>query len=196
MFVKCLWLIRIKWKWHGSGWRIHRNTCVRLREADIKCSRFTSSSALGMPFQIIFFLRCTPILPCFTFLVWYENCTLISQQVNVLFRDTSLINSLEKDVPLSDREVEATGAICAFLHVIFNTLPIPIERIMTGLAYRTEIVRVLWRFIKLSHENHMDGHLHQSSQDIYLEMLLVGFCLQLFSVLCTSKIICFVVFTI
>lgn len=69
-----------------------------------------------------------------------------------MFRDTSLINSLEKDVPLSDREVEATGAICAFLHVIFNTLPI--ERIMTGLAYRTEIVRVLWRFIKRSHENH------------------------------------------
>ncbi|XP_039127300.1 E3 ubiquitin-protein ligase UPL6-like [Dioscorea cayenensis subsp. rotundata] len=76
---------------------------------------------------------------------------LLQHLVNVLFRDTSLINSLEKDVP-SDREVEATGAICAFLHVIFNTLPI--ERIMTGLAYRTEIVRVLWRFIKRSHENH------------------------------------------
>lgn len=136
---------------------------------------------------------------CSYFTMFSFSCVIwklyIPQQVNVLFRDTSLINSLEKDVP-SDREVEATGAICAFLHVIFNTLPIPIERIMTGLAYRTEIVRVLWRFIKLSHENHMDGHLHQSSQDIYLEMLLVGFCLQLFSVLCTSKIICFVVFTI
>lgn len=50
-----------------------------------------------------------------------------------------------------DKEVSAVGAACAFLHVIFNTLPL--ERIMTVLAYRTELVPVLWNFMKRCHEN-------------------------------------------
>lgn len=51
----------------------------------------------------------------------------------------------------SDKEVAAVGAACAFLHVTFNTLPL--ERIMTILAYRTELVPVLWNFMKRCHEN-------------------------------------------
>lgn len=50
-----------------------------------------------------------------------------------------------------DKEVAAVGAACAFLNVIFNTLPL--ERIMTVLAYRTELVPVLWNFMKRCHEN-------------------------------------------
>lgn len=49
-----------------------------------------------------------------------------------------------------DREVTAVGTACAFLHVTFNTLPL--ERIMTILAYRTALVPVLWSFMKRCHE--------------------------------------------
>jgi ubiquitin-protein ligase E3 C len=51
----------------------------------------------------------------------------------------------------SDEEVEAVGYICAFLHVTFSTLPL--ERVITGLAYRTEIVPALWNFIKECNES-------------------------------------------
>lgn len=50
-----------------------------------------------------------------------------------------------------DKEVSAVGAACAFLHVTFITLPL--EKIMTVLAYRTELVPVLWNFMKRCHEN-------------------------------------------
>lgn len=50
-----------------------------------------------------------------------------------------------------DKEVAAVTAACAFLHVTFNTLPL--EGIMTVLAYRTELVPVLWNFIKRCHHN-------------------------------------------
>lgn len=49
-----------------------------------------------------------------------------------------------------DKEVAAVGAACAFLHVAFNTLPL--ECIMTVLAYRTELVQLLWHYMKRCHE--------------------------------------------
>ncbi|KAL0305261.1 UNVERIFIED_CONTAM: E3 ubiquitin-protein ligase UPL6 [Sesamum angustifolium] len=52
-----------------------------------------------------------------------------------------------------DNEVAAVGAACSFLHVTFNILPL--ERIMTVLAYRTELVPILWNFMKRCHENDM-----------------------------------------
>lgn len=75
---------------------------------------------------------------------------LLQNLVNVLFRDTLLIANSDKNGNLT-KEVEAVGSICAFLHVTFSTLPL--ERIMTGLAYRTELVRTLWNFIKRCHES-------------------------------------------
>ncbi|KAJ6848503.1 E3 ubiquitin-protein ligase UPL6 isoform X1 [Iris pallida] len=75
---------------------------------------------------------------------------LLQNLVNVLFRDTLLIDNSDKR-GTSTEEVEAIGSICAFLHVTFSTLPV--ECIMTGLAYRTELVCVLWNFIKKCHAN-------------------------------------------
>ncbi|XP_057756826.1 E3 ubiquitin-protein ligase UPL6-like isoform X5 [Arachis stenosperma] len=71
------------------------------------------------------------------------------QLTNMLFRDISSVNG--SDYGPDDREVAAVGAICGFLYVIFNTLPL--ERIMTVLAYRTELVPMLWKFMKQCHEN-------------------------------------------
>jgi ubiquitin-protein ligase E3 C len=68
--------------------------------------------------------------------------------VNALFRGTLNTNDSDLSGP-SDAEVDAVGSICAFLHVTFNTFPL--ERIMTVLAYRTEIVPALWKFIKRCH---------------------------------------------
>ncbi|OVA16717.1 IQ motif [Macleaya cordata] len=75
---------------------------------------------------------------------------LLQQLVNVLFRGTSLLNGSERGAP-HNKEVAAVGAICAFLHITFNTLPV--QLIMTGLAYRTELVPILWNFMKRCHEN-------------------------------------------
>ncbi|KAK9934026.1 hypothetical protein M0R45_021191 [Rubus argutus] len=71
------------------------------------------------------------------------------QFTSVLFGGISLVSCLHK-AP-DDKEVSAVGAACAFLHVTFNTLPL--ERIMTILAYRTELVPVLWNFMKRCNEN-------------------------------------------
>ncbi|KAL5996551.1 hypothetical protein ACLOJK_026631 [Asimina triloba] len=68
----------------------------------------------------------------------------LQQLVNALFKDNSCTDGTHNS------EVEAVGAVCAFLHVTFNILPL--ERIMTGLAYRTELVPILWKFMKLCHE--------------------------------------------
>ncbi|CAI0626143.1 unnamed protein product [Linum tenue] len=68
-------------------------------------------------------------------------CVLL--QINVLFGGISAVGD--------DRSVVAIGAACALLHVTFNTLPL--ERVMTVLAYRTELVRVLWEFMKNCHDN-------------------------------------------
>lgn len=70
--------------------------------------------------------------------------------VNALFKDTSLSRHRCETTP-SGEVVEAIGSICAFLHVIFSTLPS--ERIMTGLAYGTDLVLILWSFIKYCQEN-------------------------------------------
>ncbi|XP_062179642.1 E3 ubiquitin-protein ligase UPL6-like [Phragmites australis] len=75
---------------------------------------------------------------------------LLQHLVNALFRGISSTNHSDLSGP-SDVEVEAVGSICAFLHVTFNTFPL--ERNMTVLAYRTEIVPALWNFIKRCHDN-------------------------------------------
>ncbi|KAJ4796995.1 ubiquitin protein ligase 6 [Rhynchospora pubera] len=66
--------------------------------------------------------------------------------VNTLLKGISSNNS---ESPPDDHELEIVGSTCAFLHVTFSTLPM--ERSMTGLAYRTEIVPALWSFIKRCH---------------------------------------------
>ncbi|XP_061370457.1 E3 ubiquitin-protein ligase UPL6-like isoform X2 [Gastrolobium bilobum] len=71
------------------------------------------------------------------------------QLTNILFRDISPANG--SDYGPDDREVAAVGAVCGFLYVIYNTLPH--ERTMTVLAYRTELVPMLWNFMKRCHQN-------------------------------------------
>lgn len=78
------------------------------------------------------------------------NPHLLLQLINVLFRGFSVTNGLYEEGP-HNKEVAAVGAASAFLHVTFNTLPL--ERIMTVLAYRTELVPILWNFIKRCNEN-------------------------------------------
>ncbi|XP_076944052.1 E3 ubiquitin-protein ligase UPL6-like [Bidens hawaiensis] len=71
------------------------------------------------------------------------------QLTNVLFGNSSLVaDSTNK---ISDKEAAAIAAACSFLHVTFTILPL--ERIMTVLAYRTELVSVLWNFMKRCHKN-------------------------------------------
>ncbi|MBA0780443.1 hypothetical protein Gotri_004539 [Gossypium trilobum] len=72
------------------------------------------------------------------------------QLTNVLFGGISAACDPHNEGP-DDKEVAAVTAACAFLHVTFNTLPL--ERIMTVLAYRTELVPVLWNFTKRCHHN-------------------------------------------
>ncbi|KAF6175464.1 hypothetical protein GIB67_021954 [Kingdonia uniflora] len=74
---------------------------------------------------------------------------LLQQLVTVLFRGSSLIKDSNSG-SFQYREVTAVGAICVFLHVIFNTLPV--EGIMIGVAYRTELVPMLCNFMKQCHE--------------------------------------------
>ncbi|XP_051127667.1 E3 ubiquitin-protein ligase UPL6 isoform X2 [Andrographis paniculata] len=58
-------------------------------------------------------------------------------------------------------EMAAVGAACSFLHVTFNILPL--ERIMTVLAYRTELIPILWNFMKRCNENQMWSSLSEKS---------------------------------
>ncbi|XP_071706652.1 E3 ubiquitin-protein ligase UPL6 [Rutidosis leptorrhynchoides] len=60
-----------------------------------------------------------------------------------------------------DNEAAAVGAVCSFLHVTFTI--IPLENVMTVLAYRTELVSVLWSFIKRSHVDKKWSSLSQVS---------------------------------
>ncbi|KAH9683973.1 E3 ubiquitin-protein ligase UPL6 [Citrus sinensis] len=71
------------------------------------------------------------------------------QLTNVLFSGIHLLRGPHDEGP-GDKEVAAVGAACAFLHVAFNTLPL--EHIMTVLAYRTELVQLLWHYMKRCHE--------------------------------------------
>ncbi|CAN4115282.1 unnamed protein product [Withania somnifera] len=76
---------------------------------------------------------------------------------------------------LDAKHVAAVTAVCAFLHVTFNILPL--ERIMTVLAYRTELVPVLWNFMKQCHENQKWSSL--SDQSPYLPADAPGWLLPL-----------------
>ncbi|XP_022742117.1 E3 ubiquitin-protein ligase UPL6-like isoform X3 [Durio zibethinus] len=78
-----------------------------------------------------------------------DSCFLL-QLANVLFGGISTVCGSHNEGP-DDKEVAAVAVACAFLHVTFNTLPL--ERIMTILAYRTELVPVLWNFMKRCHLN-------------------------------------------
>ncbi|GMH28043.1 hypothetical protein Nepgr_029886 [Nepenthes gracilis] len=81
---------------------------------------------------------------------------------NVLFGGVPLVDG-DKRRP-DDKEAAAVGSACAFLHVTFNALPL--ERIMTTLAYRTGLVPVLWNFMKRCHDNQSWSTL--SEQSAYL----------------------------
>ncbi|KAI3821618.1 hypothetical protein L1987_09187 [Smallanthus sonchifolius] len=70
------------------------------------------------------------------------------QLTNVLFGSSSPGSSSKDKI---NKEAAAVAAACSFLHVTFTILPL--ERIMTVLAYRTELVSVLWNFMKRCHEN-------------------------------------------
>ncbi|KAF3682690.1 E3 ubiquitin-protein ligase UPL6 [Capsicum annuum] len=80
---------------------------------------------------------------------------------------------------LDEKHVAAVTAVCAFLHATFNILPL--ERIMTVLAYRTELVPVLWNFMKQCHENQKWSSL--SAQSPYLPADAPGWLIPL-SVFC------------
>ncbi|KAK8471005.1 hypothetical protein PHAVU_003G118500 [Phaseolus vulgaris] len=77
------------------------------------------------------------------------NPRFLLQLTNILFKEISSVN--DSDYGPEDREVTAVDAVCGFLHVTFSKLPL--ERIMTVLAYRTELVVTLWNFMKKCHEN-------------------------------------------
>ncbi|KAL8047463.1 hypothetical protein ABFX02_07G002000 [Erythranthe guttata] len=100
------------------------------------------------------------------------------QLTNMLFGGISPTSGSHKG-RLDDKEVAAVGAACSFLHVTFNVLPL--EQIMTVLAYRTELVPILWNFIKRCHENEMWSSL--SEQSAYLPIGTPGWLLPL-SVFC------------
>ncbi|XP_024984983.1 E3 ubiquitin-protein ligase UPL6 isoform X1 [Cynara cardunculus var. scolymus] len=83
------------------------------------------------------------------------------QLTNVLFGGSSLDADSCKD-KCNDNEAAAVAAACSFLHVTFTILPL--ERIMTVLAYRTELVSVLWNFMKQCHEKQNWSSLSAVSQ--------------------------------
>ena len=49
----------------------------------------------------------------------------------------------------SSTEAEVANTVCIFLHVSITM--IPLENVMTGLAYTTELVRTLWQYMKRCH---------------------------------------------
>ncbi|KAI5650965.1 hypothetical protein M9H77_36970 [Catharanthus roseus] len=102
------------------------------------------------------------------------NPRFLLQLTNILLGGVSLSDSTNNGVP-KNKEVAAVGVACAFLHVTFNILPL--ERIMTALAYRTELVPILWNFMKRCHENDMWSSL--SSLSTYLPKGAPGWLLPL-----------------
>ncbi|KAI4311060.1 hypothetical protein MLD38_035996 [Melastoma candidum] len=85
------------------------------------------------------------------------------QLTNVLFRGLSQSGDTNSN-RTAEEEVAAIGAVCSFLHAAFNTLPL--ERIMTVLAYRTELVPVLWNFMKRCHESENWASLSQVPEQL------------------------------
>ncbi|KMZ73133.1 hypothetical protein ZOSMA_153G00250 [Zostera marina] len=77
---------------------------------------------------------------------------LLENLVNSLFRDTMYkIQSFGIGGKLNEYEFISINAICLFLYATFGILP-P-ERIITILAYRTEIVQILWNLFSRCHSN-------------------------------------------
>ncbi|KAL9690863.1 hypothetical protein QQ045_011275 [Rhodiola kirilowii] len=72
----------------------------------------------------------------------------LMQLINVLFSGISLNVG---DVP-SIKETEAITPACSFLRMIFEKFPM--ELTMTVLAYRTDLVPVLWKYMKWCYDNH------------------------------------------
>ncbi|XP_057809773.1 E3 ubiquitin-protein ligase UPL6 [Salvia miltiorrhiza] len=95
------------------------------------------------------------------------------QLINVLL-GVLVPTSSHKGKP-DDKEVAAVDAACSFLHVTFNILPL--ERIMTILAYRTELVPILWSFMKRLHEN--DSWSSLSERSAYMPANAPGWLLPL-----------------
>jgi len=92
-------------------------------------------------------------------------------QTNILFKEISSVN--DSDYGPKDGEVTAVDAVCGFLHVTFSKMPL--ERIMTVLAYRTELVVTLWNFMKKCHENQKWSSHHSNDAPGWLLPLAV-FC--------------------
>lgn len=99
-------------------------------------------------------------------------------QINVLFGWISCIRGLNREQS-DERLVVAVDAACAFLHVALDTFPL--DQILIVLAYGTELVPVLWNFIKWCHEN--DRWLSLSEHSQYLGGEAPGWLLPL-SVFC------------
>lgn len=99
---------------------------------------------------------------------------MFNEQTTVLLGGFSPLNGLHSG-QLDEKHVAAVSAVCSFLHVTFNILPL--ERIMTVLAYRTELVAVLWNFMKQCHENQKWSSL--SEQSAYLPADAPGWLLPL-----------------
>ena len=74
----------------------------------------------------------------------------LKQLVRFLYGDKSgfgeITNSNEEP---SSTEATTVTAICKFLHVSITMLPL--ENVMTGLAYKTELVPTLWHYMKQCH---------------------------------------------
>ncbi|EPS68435.1 hypothetical protein M569_06334, partial [Genlisea aurea] len=98
----------------------------------------------------------------------------LQQLTNVLLGVAPPRGDLQKGRP-KDKEVAAVTAACSVLYVTFNVLPL--ERLMTVLAYRTELVAILWNFMKRYHENEMMPSI--SEQSFYLTVEASGLLLPL-----------------
>ncbi|XP_075487964.1 E3 ubiquitin-protein ligase UPL6 [Primulina tabacum] len=85
------------------------------------------------------------------------------QLTNVLLGWISISSGSYNGRP-NDKEVAAIGAACAFLLATFNILPL--EKYMTVLAYRTELVPTIWNFMKRCHENEMWSSLSQQPANL------------------------------
>ncbi|KAK4770469.1 hypothetical protein SAY87_031001 [Trapa incisa] len=83
------------------------------------------------------------------------------QLINVLFGWILHARSLNHE-QTDERLVIAVDAACAFLHVALETFPL--DQILIVLAYRTELVPVLWNFIKLCHDKDKWPSLTEHSQ--------------------------------
>ncbi|KAK4794782.1 hypothetical protein SAY86_012776 [Trapa natans] len=83
------------------------------------------------------------------------------QLINVLFGWMLHARSLNHE-QTDERLVVAVDAACAFLHVALDTFSL--DQILIVLAYRTELVPVLWNFIKWCHENDKWPSLTEHSQ--------------------------------